>query len=48
MPEGIDTRGAPNLLIHYDEHHPDTILDHLPCKALVQIELSCREEKRHE
>ncbi len=39
MPEGIDTRGAPNLLIHYDEHLPETIMDHLPCKALVQIEL---------
>jgi anaerobic dimethyl sulfoxide reductase subunit A len=38
MPEGIDTRGAPNLLTHYDEHLPDTILDHLPCKALVEIE----------
>ena len=37
MPEGIDTRGAPNLLTHYDEHLPDTILDHLPCKALVEI-----------
>jgi anaerobic dimethyl sulfoxide reductase subunit A len=38
MPEGIDTRGAANLLTHYDEHLPDTILDHLPCKALVEIE----------
>ena len=38
MPEGIDTRGAPNLLTHYDEHLPDTILDHLPVKALVEIE----------
>jgi anaerobic dimethyl sulfoxide reductase subunit A len=38
MPEGIDTRGAPNLMTHYDEHLPDTIIDHLPCKALVQIE----------
>ncbi len=38
MPEGIDTRGAPNLLTHYDEHLPDTIIDHQPCKALVQIE----------
>jgi anaerobic selenocysteine-containing dehydrogenase len=38
MPEGIDTRGAPNLMTHYDEHLPDTILDHQPCKALVQIE----------
>jgi anaerobic dimethyl sulfoxide reductase subunit A len=38
MPEGIDTRGAPNLLTHYDEHLPDTILDHLPCKGLVEIE----------
>ena len=44
MPEGIDTRGAPNLLIHYDEHLPETIMDHLPCKALVQIEL-CRVEE---
>jgi anaerobic dimethyl sulfoxide reductase subunit A len=38
MPEGIDTRGAPNLMTHYDEHLPETILDHQPCKALVQIE----------
>jgi anaerobic dimethyl sulfoxide reductase subunit A len=38
MPEGIDTRGAPNLMTHYDEHLPDTILDHVPNKALVQIE----------
>jgi len=44
MPEGIDTRGAPNLLIHYDEHLPETIMDHLPCKALVQIELYHGEE----
>ena len=44
MPEGIDTRGAPNLLIHYDEHLPETIMDHLPCKALVQIELYRAEE----
>jgi len=43
MPEGIDTRGAANLLIHYDEHLPETIMDHLPCKALVQIELCCGE-----
>jgi anaerobic dimethyl sulfoxide reductase subunit A len=43
MPEGIDTRGAANLLIHYDEHLPETIMDHLPCKALVQIELWCGE-----
>jgi anaerobic dimethyl sulfoxide reductase subunit A len=38
MPEGIDTRGAPNLMTHYDEHLPETILDHHPCKALVEIE----------
>jgi anaerobic dimethyl sulfoxide reductase subunit A len=38
MPEGIDTRGAPNLMTHYDEHLPDTIIDHQPCKALVEIE----------
>jgi anaerobic dimethyl sulfoxide reductase subunit A len=39
MPEGIDTRGAPNLLTHYDEQpSPETILDHEPNKALVQIE----------
>jgi anaerobic dimethyl sulfoxide reductase subunit A len=38
MPEGIDTRGAPNLMTHYDEHLPETILDHQPCKALVEIE----------
>jgi anaerobic selenocysteine-containing dehydrogenase len=38
MPGGIDTRGAANLLTHYDEHLPDTIIDHLSCKALVEIE----------
>jgi tRNA isopentenyl-2-thiomethyl-A-37 hydroxylase MiaE len=38
MPEGVDTRGAANLLTHYDEHLPDTIIDHLPCKALVEIQ----------
>jgi anaerobic dimethyl sulfoxide reductase subunit A len=38
MPDGIDLRGAPNLMTHYDEHLPDTIIDHQPCKALVQIE----------
>jgi len=38
MPEGIDTRGAPNLMTQYDEHLPDTIIDHQPCKALVEIE----------
>ena len=39
MPEGIDTRGAANLMTHYDEQpSPETILDHEPCKALVQIE----------
>jgi anaerobic dimethyl sulfoxide reductase subunit A len=38
MPEGIDTRGASNLMTHYDEHLPDTIIDHQPCKALVEIE----------
>jgi hypothetical protein len=25
-------------MTHYDEHLPDTIIDHLPCKALVEIE----------
>ena len=39
MPEGIDTRGAANLMTHYDEQpSSETILDHEPCKALVQIE----------
>ena len=38
MPEGVDTRGAPNVLTHYDEHLPDTIVNHLPCKGLVEIE----------
>ena len=38
MPDGIDTRGAPNLMTHYDEHLPATIIDHQPCKALVEIE----------
>jgi anaerobic dimethyl sulfoxide reductase subunit A len=41
MPEGIDTRGAPNLLTHYNEQPlPETIIDHEPCKALVEIELA--------
>jgi anaerobic selenocysteine-containing dehydrogenase len=39
MPEGIDMRGAPNLMTHYDEEPlPETILDHEPNKALVEIE----------
>ncbi|MBI4331033.1 MAG: molybdopterin-dependent oxidoreductase [Chloroflexi bacterium] len=37
MPEGIDTRGSPNLLTH-NEDLPDTIIGFLPCKGLVQIE----------
>jgi anaerobic dimethyl sulfoxide reductase subunit A len=39
MPEGIDTRGAANLMTHYNEEPlPESILDHEPNKALVQIE----------
>ena len=38
MPGGLDMRGAPNVLTRYDEHLPDTIIDHLPTKALVEIE----------
>jgi anaerobic dimethyl sulfoxide reductase subunit A len=37
MPEGIDRRGAANLLIH-NEDLPQTIIDYFPTKALVQIE----------
>ncbi len=37
MPEGIDRRGAPNLLTH-NEDLPDTIVGFFPCKGLVQIE----------
>ncbi len=37
MPDGIDTGGAPNLLIH-DEDLPLTIVDMFPCKGLVQVE----------
>jgi hypothetical protein len=25
-------------MTHYDEHLPATIIDHQPCKALVEIE----------
>ena len=37
MPEGIDGRGAPNLLTHTDDV-PDTIIGWLNCKGLVEIE----------
>ena len=37
MPDGIDTRGSPNLLTH-NEDLPDTIIGFFPCKGLVQIE----------
>jgi len=37
MPEGIDTRGAANLLIH-NEDLPQTIIGMFPCKGLVQVE----------
>jgi anaerobic dimethyl sulfoxide reductase subunit A len=37
MTDGIDTRGAPNLLIH-NEDLPDTIVGFFPCKGLVQVE----------
>jgi anaerobic dimethyl sulfoxide reductase subunit A len=37
MPDGIDTRGAPSLLVH-NEDLPETIVGFFPCKALVQIE----------
>jgi hypothetical protein len=39
MPDGIDTRGAPNILIHNDDL-PETIVGNFPCKGLVQLELS--------
>lgn len=37
MPDGIDTRGAPSLLIH-NEDLPESIVGFFPCKGLVQIE----------
>ncbi|MBN1227945.1 MAG: molybdopterin-dependent oxidoreductase [Deltaproteobacteria bacterium] len=37
MPDGIDRRGAPNLVTH-NEDLPDTIIGFFPCKGLVQIE----------
>ena len=37
MPDGIDRRGAPNLLTHENDL-PDTIVGMFPCKGLVQIE----------
>jgi anaerobic dimethyl sulfoxide reductase subunit A len=37
MPDGIDMRGAPNLLTH-NEDLPDTLVGFFPCKGLVQIE----------
>jgi len=37
MPDGIDRRGAPNLLTH-DVDLPDTIVGCYPCKGLVEIE----------
>jgi anaerobic dimethyl sulfoxide reductase subunit A len=37
MPDGIDMRGAPNILTH-NEDLPDTLVGFLPCKGLVQIE----------
>ncbi len=37
MPDGIDTGGAPNLLIH-DEDLPETIIGIFPCKGLAQVE----------
>ncbi|MBI4330281.1 MAG: molybdopterin-dependent oxidoreductase [Chloroflexi bacterium] len=37
MPEGIDTRGSPSLLIH-NRDLPQTVLGYYPCQGLVQIE----------
>lgn len=37
MPDGVDMGGAPNLLIH-NEDLPLTIVDHFPCKGLVEVE----------
>jgi anaerobic selenocysteine-containing dehydrogenase len=37
MPDGIDRRGAPNLLIH-EVDLPDTVVGSFPCKGLVQVE----------
>ena len=37
MPDGIDRRGAPNLLT-LDAELPDTVIGCFPCKGLVEIE----------
>jgi len=37
MPEGIDRRGSPNILIH-NEDLPETVVGMFPCKGLVQVE----------
>jgi anaerobic dimethyl sulfoxide reductase subunit A len=37
MPEGLDTRGAPNLVIN-NQDLPMTIVGFFPCKGLVEIE----------
>lgn len=37
MPDGIDMRGAPNLLTH-DVDLPDSVIGCFPCKGLVEIE----------
>jgi anaerobic dimethyl sulfoxide reductase subunit A len=37
MPDGIDIRGAPNLVIH-NQDLPETIVGFFPSKGLVQIE----------
>jgi anaerobic dimethyl sulfoxide reductase subunit A len=37
MPNGIDLRGSPNILIPLGDL-PDTIIGHFPCKGLVQVE----------
>jgi len=37
MPDGVDTGGAPNLLIH-NEDLPTTAVGMFPCKGLVQVE----------
>ncbi|MFC2000862.1 molybdopterin dinucleotide binding domain-containing protein, partial [Chloroflexota bacterium] len=37
MPEGIDRRGSPNILIH-NEDLPETVVGMFPCKGLAQVE----------
>jgi anaerobic dimethyl sulfoxide reductase subunit A len=37
MPDGVDQRGSPNVVIHNDDL-PMTVVGFFPCKGLVQVE----------